>query len=82
MESVIRHIGTGDFIRVRLGINPGADRADPEFLLRPLKRGQRKELDDLLDYAAQAVESIISEGVELAMTKYNRRAQGETIEEE
>jgi PTH1 family peptidyl-tRNA hydrolase len=82
MESVIRGIGTTEFTRVRLGIDFGRGRADPDYLLRPLRREQRKQLDDFLDYAAQAAGSIISEGVEMAMTKFNRRAQGENTEEE
>ncbi len=82
MESVIRCVGTTEFCRVRLGIDFGRGRADPDYLLRPFRREQRSQLDDFLDYGAQAVGSIISEGVEKAMTKYNRRAQGETTEEE
>jgi PTH1 family peptidyl-tRNA hydrolase len=82
MESVIRSIGTMEFTRVRLGIDFGRGRAEPEYLLKPLGREQRKQLDGFLDQAAQAVVSIISEGVEMAMTKHNRRAQGEKIEEE
>jgi len=81
MQSVIARIGTDQFIRVRLGINPGAARAEVEYLLKPLRRGQLKELEDFLGYAAQAVASIVSEGAEKAMTKYNRRAQGEKEEE-
>ena len=81
MESVIAGIGTDEFIRVRLGINPGALRAEPEYLLKPLRREQLKELEDFLGYAAQAVVSIISEGAEKAMTRFNRRAQGENEEE-
>jgi PTH1 family peptidyl-tRNA hydrolase len=81
MESVIAAIGTDEFLRVRLGINPGVTRAEPEYLLKPLRRGQQKELEDFLGYAAQAVVSIISEGAEKAMTRFNRRAQGEKEEE-
>ncbi len=81
MESVIAGIGTEEFIRVRLGINPGAARAEVEYLLKPLRRGQLKELEDFLAYAAQAVNSIVSEGAEKAMTRFNRRAQGEKEEE-
>jgi PTH1 family peptidyl-tRNA hydrolase len=82
MESVIAAVGTDEFIRVRLGINPGgAHRAEPEYLLKPLRREQAKELDGFLDRAAQAVVSIISEGAEKAMTRFNRRAQGENEDE-
>jgi PTH1 family peptidyl-tRNA hydrolase len=82
MESVIHHIGTTDFTRVRLGIQPGYPVENgAEFLLRPMKRADVKELDELLDYTAQAVESIFAEGVDKAMTKFNRRALGLQKEE-
>ncbi|MGA2435964.1 MAG: aminoacyl-tRNA hydrolase [Bryobacteraceae bacterium] len=71
VESVIAHLGTNGFARVRLGICPGSGRATPEFLLKPFRREQKEELEGFLDQAAQAVESIISEGVVTAMTKYN-----------
>ena len=47
-----------------------------------MRRQQLKELDELVDYAADAVRAIIAEGVEKAMTKYNRRAPGLNTEEE
>ncbi len=82
MESVIRELGAEEFVRVRLGIDPGeGGRADPEFLLAPMAEQQRKELDAFLDRAVQAVATIISEGVEKAMTIFNRRALGDTSEE-
>jgi PTH1 family peptidyl-tRNA hydrolase len=81
MESIIARLGTSQFARVRVGINPGHGRAEPEFLLQPLTREQRKDLASLLDYCAQAVAAIISEGAAKAMTEFNRRAQGETSEE-
>jgi PTH1 family peptidyl-tRNA hydrolase len=81
MKDIIRSLGTDEFARVRLGINPGrGTRAEPDFLLKPMRRELREELDNFLDYSAQAVESIISEGAEKAMTRFNRRALGETSE--
>ena len=50
-------------------------------MLAPIKRSQRKELEEFVDYAADAVRSIIAEGVEKAMTKFNRRAPGLNTEE-
>jgi PTH1 family peptidyl-tRNA hydrolase len=82
MKSVIQRLKTSEIIRMRLGIHPGHKlNSGRDFVLAPIKRSQRKELDELLDYAADAVRSIIAEGVEKAMTKYNRRAQGSTTEE-
>jgi len=82
VDSVIGTIGSENFPRVRLGIHGGSrDRDGAKIVLSGLKRGQKEELDELLDYAAQAVESIIAEGVEKSMTKFNRRAPGPNEEE-
>ena len=82
MDSIIRKIGTNGFPRVRLGIHGGhRERDGARIVLAKLKRAQREELDELLDYASQAVESIIAEGVEKSMTKFNRRAPGLNEEE-
>jgi len=82
MESMIGSLGTNEFTRVRLGIHPGRPLGDgAAFLLAPFRRSQLKDLDELLGYAAEAVESILAEGVEKAMTKFNRRAQGSNQED-
>jgi PTH1 family peptidyl-tRNA hydrolase len=78
MKSVIASIGTSDFPRVRLGIHPGHPvKGGPDyFVLVPFRRGQKKEVEETVERGREAVESIIAEGVEKAMTKFNRRAQG------
>jgi PTH1 family peptidyl-tRNA hydrolase len=82
MKSVIQRLKTNEIVRMRLGIHPGHKLSSgADFVLAPIKRSQRKELEELVDYAADAVRSIIAEGVEKAMTKYNRRAQGSNNEE-
>jgi PTH1 family peptidyl-tRNA hydrolase len=83
VKSLIAGLKTDEFVRVRLGIHPGHPVTDgAEFVLSPLRRAQMKELDELTGYAADAVRSIIAEGVEKAMTRYNRRAPGLKTEEE
>jgi len=82
MKSIVQSLKTSDFVRMRLGIHPGHKLSSgADFVLAPVKRSQRKELEELVDYAADAVRSIIAEGVEKAMTKFNRRAQGSNNEE-
>lgn len=83
IEDVIKRLGTSEFSRVRLGIHPGHPiRNGAEFVLSPIRKAQMQELDELLDHAASATESILAEGAEKAMTKFNRRAQGLIKEEE
>lgn len=82
IEDLVKRLGSQDFPRIRLGIDPGHARNGAEFVLLPIKKAQLGDLDELLDHAASATESILAEGVEKAMTKYNRRARGLTQEEE
>ena len=82
MKSVIQWVKTSEIVRVRLGIHPGHPiRNGAEFVLAPIKRSQMKELDEFVGFAADAVRSITAEGVEKAMTKFNRRAPGLNNEE-
>jgi len=82
MKSVIAGLKTSEIVRVRLGIHPGHPVEDgAEFVLAPLGRSQIKELDEFIGYAADAVRAIIAEGVEKAMTNFNRRAPGLNREE-
>ena len=85
-KSVIGSLGTSEFTRVRIGIDPVEALGHPvdgeSFVLRPFKKSQTQEVDDIVTRAAEAVESIIAEGVEKSMTVFNRRAQGLNEEEE
>lgn len=90
MKSIIAAVRSEDFIRVRLGINPGkADGSGPavlgdkakHYVLAPLSKALRTQLDSWLDEASLAVETIISGGVEKAMAQFNRRAPASKEEE-
>jgi PTH1 family peptidyl-tRNA hydrolase len=81
MKSVVSSLGSQEFARLRIGIYPGHPVDGAKFVLTPMRRAQLTELDELLDQSAAAVESVIAEGVEKAMTKFNRRAQGKLEEQ-
>ena len=81
MKSVIAALGTKEFMRVRLGVGPGHPVGDTtEYLLSPFRRSQQKELEELVGRGADAVRSILAEGAAKAMTRFNRRAGGQTTE--
>jgi PTH1 family peptidyl-tRNA hydrolase len=78
VQSVIDHLDTDEFARLRIGVDPGPQSVrGQKYLLSPIRRGLEKELDELLDNASNAVESITADGVEKSMAKYNRSARGE-----
>src|SRR5580658_7655016 len=83
MKSVIAHLGTQNFARVRVGVDRGREGGrGAGFLLSRLSRSQKQEMEEMAARAAEAVESILAEGVEKSMAIYNRRAQGLQEEEE
>jgi PTH1 family peptidyl-tRNA hydrolase len=86
IRSLIGSLGTSEFARVRLGIDrPGRERAagqGAKFVLGRFSRAQKQEMEEAVARGAEAVESIIAEGVEQSMAIFNRRAQGLTEEEE
>ena len=83
ITDVIAKLGTQMFPRLRLGVHPGHPLSGgADYLLSRFTRRQTETLDEFAGLAADAVESIIAEGVEKSMMVYNRRAQGSTTEEE
>jgi peptidyl-tRNA hydrolase, PTH1 family len=86
VKSLIASLGTMKFARVRMGINlPGRDRAAGEgkkFVLGRFSRARKQEVEEAVGRGAQAVESILAEGVEKSMAIFNRRAPGLSQEEE
>jgi len=76
MQSVISSLGTDAFIRVRLGCRPEklwGDRKD--YVLREMNREERKIADEMVVEAADAVEAILTEGVDKAMSRFNRKVE-------
>ncbi|MFN2139919.1 MAG: aminoacyl-tRNA hydrolase [Candidatus Promineifilaceae bacterium] len=75
MKSIINHLGQ-DFPRMRLGIGRPPGRMEPaDFVLRDF-RGQELEVADaLLNDAVLAVETYLTDGIDLAMTKHNGSGQ-------
>jgi peptidyl-tRNA hydrolase, PTH1 family len=81
MESVIGALGTQEFLRIRLGVAPGRKVADAmTYLLAPFRKVQLKQVDEVIDKAAEAVNVILKEGPAAAMNRFNRKAEPEEDE--
>jgi peptidyl-tRNA hydrolase, PTH1 family len=72
LKSLRRALGSGEFYRVRIGIGRPPGRQDPaEWVLRDFSPAERKELQLHLERAADAVESLITDGLAVAQNHYN-----------
>jgi PTH1 family peptidyl-tRNA hydrolase len=76
MESIVGALGTEEFFRVRLGIAPERKVADgARYVLAQFRRSQYEAVDQMLDTAADAVETILREGADAAMNRFNRKPE-------
>ncbi len=82
VKSIIASLKTEVFTRVRVGIHPNHPVDAAEYVLAPWERELRGEVEEVVSYTADAVESIVAEGADKAMAIYNRRARGIQEEEE
>lgn len=72
LKSLRRSLGSGDYYRVRVGIGRPPGRQDPaDYVLRPWSGVERKELALLVAEAADAVETLITDGLERAQNRFN-----------
>lgn len=75
LRSIERHLKTREFIRVRIGIGKPPDpRRGADHVLDQLPKRERELVDVAIEVAADAVEAVLAEGVESAMTRFNARA--------
>ena len=75
LGSIASHLGSRDFLRVRVGIGRPKGRGGAVgHVLNGFSSGEKRELPFVLDRAADAVESIVTEGTERAMNTFNAKA--------
>jgi PTH1 family peptidyl-tRNA hydrolase len=74
IRSIIDAIGTGAFPRLRIGIGRPPAGVDPaEFVLERFSSEERSAAEDAIARAAEAVVVVAREGLEAAMSRFNRR---------
>ncbi|MGH9022923.1 MAG: aminoacyl-tRNA hydrolase [Acidimicrobiia bacterium] len=82
LRSIVAHLHTQEFLRVRIGIGrPPGRREGADHVLRRFSKAERSLVDVTLEEAAEAIEVIVAEGVAAAMNRFNRAGSGEPLEE-
>jgi peptidyl-tRNA hydrolase, PTH1 family len=75
LRSIKQHLHTDGFVRVRIGVGkpPSKERGADHVLSRVSKR-EREAMDVTVEEAADAIECIVTDGVDAAMNRYNGRS--------
>ncbi len=71
LNSIVEHLGTKDFVRVRIGIGKGT-KSGADHVLSKFLKSEAKTVKEMIVTAAEAVEKIVSSGVPEAMNAFNK----------
>lgn len=74
LKSIIGALEDDDFARLRMGARPDRPMEDyVSYLLGPFRPAEMASVGEMLDQAGEAVRVVLSEGVQTAMNRFNRR---------
>lgn len=75
LRSLQQHLKSNAFRRVRIGVGkpPGGKERGADHVLRKPTKAERAEMDVTVQEAADAVETIVTDGIAAAMNRYNTR---------
>lgn len=78
MKNIIQHLGTEKFIRIRVGVGEKPKEYDlVKFVLGHFSAEERKQMEEGYKNATDALVTIMNDGVESAMNKYNAKKDKE-----
>ena len=78
LKSIIGAVGTNEFTRLRIGIQPEHPISDSKrFVLDSFPGAMRPAVAEVLERSVEAVRSILRDGVLKAMTEYNREEKSD-----
>lgn len=76
IKSIIAHLGTQEFPRVKVGIGEKPPRMDlADYVLGHFSSGEKKIMEEVAKEAADAICEIVNVGIEQAMNDHNRRKE-------
>lgn len=79
VASIIQHVGTEKFVRVRMGVGRGIGAGDVvSHVLRKFAACHRESVDGMIERAVDAVYTILESGVEVAMNSFNSTAKDQS----
>ena len=81
LESIIYQLGSTDFPRIRMGIGTEEQmRPAEDYVLKPFRKENQSLAEEMMIRGADAVESILTRGLEKTMAEFNRLRTEELAE--
>jgi PTH1 family peptidyl-tRNA hydrolase len=75
LRSIIDHLGSTSFARLRLGVGePPGDMEWEEYVLKKFDRAEKEKAERMILTASQAVEDILRFGIQQSMNRFNFKA--------
>lgn len=71
IKSIIKHVGTKEFDRLKIGIGPQPNIPSENFVLQNFPKEQLEELKEILKRADEAIEFYLKNDIQKAQNKFN-----------
>ena len=83
LKSIISHVGSENFSRVRIGIgHPEPGRSVADYVTSPFNAEEAKGIQEAIVYLLPAMQCLVTAGVDMAMNKYNPKKNKKKKQEE
>ncbi|MCI9592546.1 MAG: aminoacyl-tRNA hydrolase [Lachnospiraceae bacterium] len=74
IKSIIAHLGTQDFPRIKIGVGAKPERMDlADYVLSRFSPSEREKMEESFREGAEAVITFLQDGADAAMNRYNRK---------
>ena len=75
LKSITTHLKTQDYLRIRIGVGKPANKnKGANYVLNRPNKVEQEELSIVIQETVDAIEAIISEGIDVAMARFNSRS--------
>ncbi len=71
LGSIIEHLGSDDFPRVRVGVGRPKEGELADYVLSPFEREEAPVVEETIERAALSIEAIIEHGIDYSMNRFN-----------
>ncbi len=74
VQSIIKELGTKNFVRFRIGIQPkfGKPKNPEDFVLQKFNKGEEKIVKEVINKTIEVIDFSLKKGLEKAMNEFNK----------